>query len=68
MFLLDVPLLHPDSKCRPLLCGSSEMGNASDIQMIFDRIVTMVSMQMPISACWFDGDPSYAFCHNDLFI
>jgi hypothetical protein len=43
-------------------------GQWSDIQALFDQIVTKVQMQIPAQAVSFDGDPSYNFRLDNCFI
>jgi hypothetical protein len=60
--------LHPDAKCQPLFWVSSKTRNGSDIQGIFDQIVTKVRMQIPVPVISFDGDPSCNFRDDHFFI
>jgi hypothetical protein len=61
MFLMNLQILHPDSKGQPLFCISSKRGNASDVQGLFDRIVTQVKTQIHVPLLSLDSDPSYNF-------
>jgi hypothetical protein len=54
MFLVNLQPLYPDAKCQPLFCVSSKTGNGSDIQGLFDQIVTKIQMQIPVPAVSFD--------------
>jgi hypothetical protein len=67
MFLMNVQPLHPDARCQPLFYVSSKTGNGSDVQGLFDQILTKVQMQIPVPAILFDGNPSYNFPH-DVFL
>jgi hypothetical protein len=44
MFLVNLQPLHLDAKCQPPFSVSSKMGNGSDIQRLFDQLVTKVQM------------------------
>jgi 5'-3' exonuclease len=66
MVLVNLQPLHPDAKYQPLFRVSSKMGDGSDIQGLFDQILTKIQMQIPVPVILFDGDPSSNFRH-DLF-
>jgi hypothetical protein len=68
MFLVNPQPLHPDAKCQPLFWDSSNTHNGSDIQKLFDQIITKIEIQIPGPVISFDSDPSYIFRHDNFFI
>jgi hypothetical protein len=66
MFLMNLQIVHPDTKGQPLSCISSKRGNGSDVQGLFDWIVPQIKTQVYVRLLSLDSDPSYNFRYDDF--